>query len=229
MLAPLRIAHRGMPHLAKENTLPSFALAMESGAQGIEVDVHATRDDILVVHHDPELPSGTRIRETSLSELVREAPELPTLQAVCDLIDGRAQLFVEIKGPGIEEQVERLLERYRGAAAVHSFDHDLIQRLARHGTSRRLGVLVEDVSTDSIALMRRTGATDLWPHHSLVSATLVEAVHLIGGRVIPWTVNAPRDIERVRSLGVDGICTDDVRGLLPAKENRGSASSSEPL
>lgn len=216
MPAPIRIAHRGMPLLAKENTLASFSLALDARAEGIELDVHATLDDVLVVHHDPALAIGPEIRKSTFVDLLHAMPDLPTLRAVCDLIDGRAELFVEIKGNGIERPVADLLAGYPGAAAVHSFDHELIERLSRFGMSRRLGVLVEDPSTDCIALMRRTGASDLWPDHALVSAAMVEAVHLMGGRVIPWTVNAPRDIERVRTLEVDGICTDDVRALAPA-------------
>ena len=49
---PLRIAHRGMPRRLRENTLPSFAAALAAGADGIELDVHATSDGVVVVHHD---------------------------------------------------------------------------------------------------------------------------------------------------------------------------------
>jgi len=214
--APLRIAHRGLPSLATENTLSSFSLALSAGADGIELDVHATADDVIVVHHDAELSSGSAIRASAFADISREMPELPTLRDVCALIDGRAELFVEIKGLGIEASVAELLDGYAGPAAIHSFDHDLIQRLSRRGTSRRLGVLIEDGSVDCIELMRRTGASDLWPHHSLVSAHLVASAHVIGGRVIAWTVNAQQDIERLTALGVDGICTDDVRALAGA-------------
>ena len=203
-----------MPRLATENTLESFRLALECGAEGIELDVHATREDILVVHHDPALPTGREIRASALADLVADMPEIPTLESVCDLLCGRAELFVEIKGAGIEREVAALLESYTGAAAIHSFDHDLIQRLHELGTSRRLGVLVEDASTDIIELMTRTGASDVWPHHSLVSRSLVETAHQRAGRVIPWTVNSRQDIARARALAVDGICTDDVRALL---------------
>src|SRR3954470_12092221 len=97
----LRIAHRGMPLVAPENTLRSFAKAIDADADGIELDVHATSDGVIVVHHDPELPGGMVIRETPYADLYREMPELPTLQSVCALVDGRAELFVEIKGAGI--------------------------------------------------------------------------------------------------------------------------------
>lgn len=213
MTAALRIAHRGMPHLALENTLESFAFALEFGAEGIELDVHTTADGAVVVHHDPALPSGTRIHETSLSDLLLEAPRLPTLQAVCDLIGGRAELFVEIKGAGIGPRVEADLAGYRGNVAIHSFDHGLIEGLARTGTRHRLGILIEEAVADVAELLQRTGAGDLWPQHALVSAPLVEAVHALDGRVIPWTVNDVADIARVRALHVDGICTDDVRLL----------------
>lgn len=205
-----------MPRLAMENTLRSFELALECGAGGIELDVHSTADGVVVVHHDPVLPDGTAISGASLSHLSRQATDLATLDSVCQLVAGRAELFVEIKGAGIERQVEACLAAYTGPLAIHSFDQEMIGRLARAGTTRRLGILVEDDNANYMIAMERSGALDLWPHHPLVSGAMVHAVHAIGGRVIPWTVNAPHDVERVRSLLVDGICTDDVRSLQPA-------------
>ena len=205
-----------MPRLAVENTLRSFELALEYGAGGIELDVHSTADGVVVVHHDPALPDGTAISGASLSQLARHAIDLATLDSVCQLVAGRAELFVEIKGAGIERQVEACLASYSGPLALHSFDHEMIGRLAHAGTTLRLGILVEDDTANYMVAMERSGALDLWPHHPLVSAAMVAAVHAIGGRVIPWTVNAPHDVERVQSLSVDGICTDDVRRLQPA-------------
>ena len=213
MPSSLRIAHRGMPRLATENTLRSFELALEYGAQGIELDVHMTADGVVVVHHDATLPSGTELRRTRLADLITELAELPTLDAVCELIGGRAELFVEIKGADIEVAVEEALASYTGVTAIHSFDHALIHRLALSGTQRRLGILLETDAHDALLAMARTGAVDLWPHHSLVSAELVTAVHAFGGRVIPWTVNSVHDAQRLEALSVDGICTDDVRIL----------------
>ncbi|CAN5226522.1 glycerophosphodiester phosphodiesterase family protein [soil metagenome] len=213
MPGPLRIAHRGMPRLVTENTLRSFELALEYGAQGIELDVHATADGVIVVHHDPTLDGGARISATPLTALRRLAVDLATLDSVCGLIAGRAELFVEIKGEGIEQIVEASLASYDGPLAIHSFDHALIGRLARSNPGRRLGILVEEGSADFMNAMERSGALDLWPHHPLATPEMVESVHAIGGRVIPWTVNTPQDVARVRALSVDGICTDDIRTL----------------
>ena len=213
MSPPLRIAHRGIPSLALENTLRSFELALDYGAQGIELDVHASSDGVIVVHHDPALINGTELRRSTLADLRETFPELPTLQGVCELVAGRAELFVEIKGDGIENAVAKALRGYAGDAAIHSFDHALIQRLAASGIRRRLGILVESPTPDAVTEMIGAGALDLWPDHPLVSLEMVNAVHALGGRVIPWTVNAPDDIARMEGLHVDGICSDDVRAL----------------
>ena len=49
------IAHRGASRAFHENTIRAFERAVELGVDGIELDVHATRDGVLVVHHDPTL------------------------------------------------------------------------------------------------------------------------------------------------------------------------------
>ena len=213
---PLRIAHRGMPRLARENTLPSFALALEAGADGIEIDVHATRDGVVVVHHDSAVAEGLSIAaETVAAICSATGAALPTLAEVCELVAGRAELFVEIKGTAIERQVLAVMREYDGPYAIHSFDHALIARLHRVDSGVRLGVLIENSTPDVAALMAETGARDVWPHAPLVTGELVTAVHASAGRVIAWTINAAPEAERLTALGVDGLCGDDVR-LFPA-------------
>ena len=211
---PLVIAHRGMPRQARENTVASFALALAAGADGIELDVHATADGVVVVHHDATLETGPAIASVTFESLARgetdRARRIPTLAEVCALVGGGAELLVEIKGTNIEALVVPVLDDYAGTAAIHSFDHACIRRLARTGTKHRLGVLFESSSESPTALMRDTGALDVWPAHSIVTRALVAEVHAMGGRVIVWTVNDLQDAKRLASLGVDGICTDDV-------------------
>jgi glycerophosphoryl diester phosphodiesterase len=218
-IRPLRIAHRGMPRRARENTIPSFRLALAAGADGIELDVHATADGVVVVHHDPVTANGVEIARAPWAELRRSEQrlgrEIPSLSAVCDVVAGRAELFVELKGAAIEAQVLDVLRAYTGHYALHSFDHAMIGRIARRSPATRLGVLFEHRVEDVGALLAAHGATDAWPRHSLVDERLVRNVHDAGGRVIAWTVDDAAEASRLARLGVDGICTDDVALLEP--------------
>ena len=203
-----------MPLRASENTLTSFALALASGADGIELDVHVTADGAVVVHHDPELADGTALALVTLTELQEHEASamqrIPTLQHVCALVKGRAELFVEIKGVGIEREVVAVLAPYDGPFAIHSFDHDLIRRVSAMNTGIRLGILVDDGVTDVRTAMAAAGARDAWPHYPLVTPNMVADIHAEGGRVLAWTVNDPDEARRLAAVGVDGICTDDV-------------------
>jgi glycerophosphoryl diester phosphodiesterase len=62
MNRPLVFAHRGGASLAPENTLAAFDQGLALGADGLELDVHLSRDGVVVVHHDPGLERTTNLR-----------------------------------------------------------------------------------------------------------------------------------------------------------------------
>ena len=211
---PLRIAHRGVPRRAAENTLPSFELALSLGAEGLELDVHATRDGVVVIHHDPALRQGLVIAESDFAELRRhevvKGVPIPTLSELCAMVAGRAELFVELKGANVEVLVLEALAGYIGPVAIHSFDHAMIRRLHVRRAPYPLGILFEEGVSSVAAAMDDFGASDVWPHYTLVDEELVATVHARGGRIIPWTVNQPTDATILTAMGVDGLCGDDV-------------------
>src|SRR5262245_25815418 len=136
-----RIGHRGAPREFPENTLASFGRALERGADALELDVHATADGIVVVHHDPALsaqaqPSRLRrasIASTSWADLetaqIADRARVPRLSDVFAMVGNRATLYVEIKGQDIESLVAEAIIRSDCNCAVHSFDHDAIERI----------------------------------------------------------------------------------------------------
>lgn len=137
---PLIIGHRGAPRICPENTLPSFARALELGVDGLELDVQLTKDDELVVIHDETVDRTTEdetglVRSFSLAQLKRmdfgarfdsrfAGVRIPLLREVLDLIRERTQgginrihLDIELKTgivayPGIEEKVIELVHAY---------------------------------------------------------------------------------------------------------------------
>ncbi|NUQ20731.1 MAG: glycerophosphodiester phosphodiesterase [Gemmatimonadaceae bacterium] len=214
------IAHRGAKRERPENTLGAFARAIELGADALELDVHATRDGVVVVHHDavpkdvgvggePPLP----IAQSTAQELgaFRVGGErIPTLAAVLALAEGRATVYVEIKGVGIERAVADVVRASGARCAIHSFDHEAIGRVRALAPEIPRGLLFEHRGADMLAALVEYDARDLWPHVPLVDEAVVEGAHRLGRRVVVWTVNSAADAARLAATGVDALCGDDV-------------------
>lgn len=219
---PLLIGHRGAPRERPENTLPSFMRALELGADGIELDVHTTKDGVVVVHHD-DVPratapsgrlTGRRIDALTFDELqgfsVRGMALIPTLAEVLAAVRGRADVFVELKGAGVEAAAIDVIRKSPNPerCAVHSFDHDAVRRARATAPELRGGILFDRAIEDAPAAMRTADALDAWPRWDLIDAAMVAAVHGAGGRVIAWTVNRAEAATELAALGVDALCTD---------------------
>src|SRR5512136_3234943 len=112
---PLNFAHRGASHEAPANTLAAFLLAVDLGAEGIELDVHLSKDGHLVVIHDFDVSATTDgqglVRNKTLAELkeldagswfdpVFADQRIPTLQEVIDAVGHRLLLNIELKVKG---------------------------------------------------------------------------------------------------------------------------------
>jgi glycerophosphoryl diester phosphodiesterase len=96
---------------------------------------------------------------------------------------------------------------------VHSFDAVIIDAVRGMAPGLPVGLLVSDSAADAALLARQHAVRDVWPAFETIDARLVERVHDSGARVIAWTVNDAAAARRLNDIGVDGICTDDVRAL----------------
>jgi len=217
-----RIAHRGARIELPENTLAAFGRAFERGANAIELDVHATCDGVVVVHHDPDLALPVSIPRRAIAEMTWQEVDasrlltqisIPTLAEVLAMVPASATVYVEIKGLQIELAVADVIGRSSAQCAVHSFDHDTIERFKSIAPDVPRGILFEGNAEQLDVEVRRIGARDVWPHYSLIDAALVARTRALGARTIAWTVNDATEARRLAGLGVDGICTDDVRLL----------------
>ena len=221
------IAHRGASGYEYENSRAAFRRAVMLDADGVELDIHATRDGAIVVHHDPELPGVGPIATLTCAEArqvrIRNGETLPLLQEVLDLL-GDHDVWVEVKGlPGAHDQA-LLAVLDAGPAphryAVHSFDHRIVRRLGEERPELPRGILLSAYLDDPVAALRAVGATTLWQEWQQVDDALVDAVHAAGGRINAWTVNEVGDLEHLVRLGVDGLCgnyPDRIRVALAAR------------
>jgi len=217
-----RVAHRGTPRELMENTLPGFLRALDRGADAVELDAHVTKDGVVVVHHDAEagtparLIAGTQWNELALIDLGGGA-RIPRLDDVLQVLGDRGTIYVELKGRDIEDAVIPVCRHFGRRFALHSFDLDAMTRVAQKAPDLPRGILLDqDIAHPAEALREaanRIGPRDVWPHWSLVDEAFVRAAHDLGTRVVVWTVNSRSAAIALVALGVDAICSDDLRLL----------------
>ena len=218
---PEKISHRGAHQTLPENSLSAFLRAIELGADAIELDVHATRDGVVIVHHDPVVnaPAAARARiaDLSASEISRfplaHGVEIPTLEKVLNAVGDWAMVYVEIKAQGIEPLVVRCIRESDARCAVHAFDHRVVKTVKRIFPAIRTGVLEVARHIDPVASLVAAGAQDLWQEVSFIDEELVARAHSVNARVIAWTSDDPDQWETLKQIGVDGICTDRIAEL----------------
>ena len=180
---------------------------------GVELDIHATRDGGIVVHHDPEIPGVGPIAQLSLAEArqlhIPNGESVPMLAEILDLVGDR-DVWVEVKSlpPAYDQVLLSILaqgpapQRY----AIHSFDHRIVHRLGEARPCLPRGILLSAYLRDTVAVMHAVGATTLWQEWQQVDQELVTQVHEARCAVIAWTVNEIGDLDRMVRLGVDGLC-----------------------
>lgn len=120
------IAHRGAHNHAlaiKENTVAAFERALDYGCDGIELDVHACADGVLVVNHDPTLNrlwgQDVAIKTLRFSELRALVPEVPSLAEVIERYGKRIHLYIELKAPFTN--LKELADTLQGLTPVEDY------------------------------------------------------------------------------------------------------------
>ena len=225
-------AHRGASGYAPENTLTSFRLAREQGADGVELDVQLTKDGQLVVIHDETLDRTTDgtgwVKDFTLSELKalnasmgsKAYPDekIPTLDEVFDVLaDSSMVINIEIKDsvvpyPGIAEKVLEMIDQrnWEYRITISSFNHITLAHIRQIGSLVYTGVLFQDVLYEPWNYAHQLWATALHPHFQYVDAVpnLIEESRNSLLEINVWTVNEVADIDRMIARGVDGIITN---------------------
>ncbi len=237
----LILGHRGAPFQAPENTLRSFDVAMESGADGVELDLQLTGDGVLVVHHDavvrrPSTPGDRggehEIAELSLAEFRRLAPGWPTFPETLEWFKRwpRAHLNVELKKAGTDvDRRESALVRDLGAWSGHvksrtwvsSFDPDALARLAELQIPVPLALLA--ATEEQLGALRGLPVAAVHPKHTLVHRQRVDAWRERGLAIHAWTVNDTAEARRLLELGIDGLIGDDPATLRALRDEMASS------
>jgi glycerophosphoryl diester phosphodiesterase len=220
---PLVFAHRGGSKIGPENTIAAFDRGLSAGADGLELDVHLSRDGIVVVHHDATLDRTARatgrLADRTAGELA--ALDVPTLREVLARYTDIG-IIIELKeaGPALAREVVDEVRRAGAARRVclGSFSRSAL-RAAR--------AIAPDIATSGARFEVRMALYRSWfgiapgrvPYQAfqvpetsgstrVVSPRFVELAHKAGIAVQVWTVDEPEDIRRLLDWGADGIISD---------------------
>ena len=215
---PLCIAHRGAFVEAPENTLKSFKMAIEMGADMIELDVHLTKDRRVVVIHDDTIDRTSNgsgaVKDYTLEELKKfdfgEGEKIPTLEEVFELTKGKVLVNVEIKEMNMAKEVVEIIERYNMAdkVLVSSFLHPVLLEVKRLNPTIKTGILFTCRPVSITNMARDARAEFVHPYYETLDKQLIDEAHKNGLEVNVWTVDDPDEMQKLIEWGVDGIITD---------------------
>lgn len=232
---PLLVAHRGASHAAPENTLASFKLAWEEGADGIEGDFYLSKDGEVVCIHDADTKrvAGTKlmVKESTWAELSKldvgswkdpkyAGERIPLLKEVLDVLPAGKRFFLEIKdGPAIVGPIGKILAEKKADPArvtLISFNADVIAACRKELPAYQAH-LISDLKEISDPAKRKGYEEQLAACHSqglqFKAASDVEGPWLAGLRekgllLTSWTVDDAALAKKMISFGVQHITTN---------------------
>lgn len=242
---PVIFAHRGASAQAPENTMSSFALAQEYGADAIELDTKLSADGEVVVFHDPTLDRTTdgsgRLADRPLAELraldagsffspAYRGEKIPLLDEVLETFGRKLYIDVDLTNyttpqDGLVAKVCDIVTRHALQEYVifSSFLTCNLRQAARRLPAVPLGLLAPKgwIGTWARSFGFSFGAyAALHPFRTDVTLQQVKRVHRLKRRIHVWTVNAFDELKRLAEWGVDGIFTDDPKLALQAVGRR---------
>ncbi|MBM3213431.1 hypothetical protein FJZ36_00720 [Candidatus Poribacteria bacterium] len=212
------VGHRGAAGVLPENTVPGFEYAIRLGCTYTECDVHLTRDDRLVVMHDATVNRTTNgsgaIRDLTFDEIraldAGDGNQVPTLDEVLAVTQGRIRLLCELKGEGVEDAaVECVRTReMEGEVVFTSFALDRVERVRQMSDDLRIGAIISNPSDSDIARAVDIGASAVGVQYKNVRLGIVERALSAGLEIRAWNPDTLREQKAMIGLGVSGISTN---------------------
>lgn len=232
-------AHRGSEKRAPENSMEAIALAVEEGADYVEIDVRLTKDGFVVLSHDEDLMRTAGVNK-KVSELTYEQllqydisgsfhkkygeVRIPTLEAVLDYTRGKVTLIIELKpnenDAGIAEATMEILTRKEmvGKCLIQSFDYNCLKKVKEINPEQECGIIFKIPA----GIYEEMEGIDFYcVKCTFLSDTYIERMHALGRRVFVWGGMKNIAICEMNNLGVDVfIATDSVRYATVLSEQR---------
>ena len=233
-------AHRGFSGQYPENTMTAFEKALEAGCEGIEMDVHLTKDNKIVIIHDEKTDRTSNIKgyvKDMTYEELKKADfsyiysdkaglcRIPTLREYFDLVKDKDIITnIELKTgifeyPGIEKAVYDMIKKYKleEKILISSFNHNSVMRMKAIAPELKYGFLSETWILNTGEYLNRYDIEAYHPDFHMLTDTEVHDLRAHNIKINTWTVNEPDDIQHMIDIRTEGIISnypDRVKKLL---------------
>lgn len=225
-------AHRGYSGRYPENTMLAFRKAYEAGADGIELDVQLTKDDVLVVIHDERIDRTTDgtgfVRDYTYEELKKfnaskihgetsQFEAIPTFDEYCSWVKDTPLITnIELKTgvfyyENIEEKTLEIVKKYRLEDRVifSSFNHLSVIRMKELAPELPCGALTENGGLGNAGFYcERYGFEYYHPDYRDMDDDSVKECQKHGIDLNIWTVNDLEGMETLYRWGINGMITN---------------------
>jgi glycerophosphoryl diester phosphodiesterase len=231
---PVVFAHRGASKYAPENTLSSFHLAVDQGADAIELDVQLTADNQVVVFHDSHLDRTTNgaglLKEHKLASLQKlnagklfgseyDDVKIPALYQVFDIFGTSTFFNIELKNlltpyDNLPVHVINLIQEYQleDYVLISSFNPIALFKVEKIAPNLPKGLLIKGklpLNLHRILILPFIRYKSVHFSFDTISSKQVQSIHSGGKLAFTYTINNPDEILTSLQDGVDGFFTDD--------------------
>jgi len=200
-------------------------MAVDAGADFVEIDVQETADGVVVVFHDSDYKRLAGKDLNIWDAQSRDLPSIeigswfdpkfsnqttPTLKQVFDICRDKSGVLIELKYYGHDVALEQKVidiveaEKMTGEVMIMSLDYEGMQKFRQLRPDWKIGLL----STVAIGDITQLDVDFLGLNSRAATPKLVKRAHDNDIQIFVWTVNTPLDISAMASRGVDGLITD---------------------
>jgi glycerophosphoryl diester phosphodiesterase len=231
---PMVFAHRGAKNYAPENTIAAFELAVEQGADAVELDAKLSADGKVMVIHDQTVDRTTdgkgKVNQLSLMDLKKldagsffdhrfTGERIPTLDEVFESVGKK--IFINVELTNYASRNDDLVPLVVDVVKRHGLQRSILFSSFFPINLRRAQTLLPEVPVGLLAwdgLLGTINRSSLYldlspkivhPYLTDVNTRLMEREKKRGRRVHVWTVNEESDLVKMKEFGVDGVFTDD--------------------
>ncbi len=217
------VGHRGAKGVKPENTLSAIEYAIETGVDIVEVDVRRTKDNQLILLHDPDFKrwTGRAIKPSDLTfeeiktSITIDGESVATLEEAIQTIDGKVGLFIEIKEPETVDDVLALIIKHKAVewtAVISFYDEALVS--AKNLLPSITTGLIYMKPPGRIFDAKKIGADFVLPFYRIATTKANAVAHRLGLKVVVWTVNDEETAQEMFKRKADVMATDYPKMLI---------------